>query len=538
MKKLFLLLSAVGLIFTACEDSDGIEEGNGASPFIPKITISPQNLIFSCHGGTQKVYISANFQYEVNENASWLTVEQTGDGLQVVAEISQNQTERSAYILITNSKYNISETIEVLQESNIPKIKLAEQNVEVDFEPDQYSVGVSSPYSWDATSKNDWIVIDTTTGIAGDEELKFTTKRNEEEQERKGTIVLKNSDYNLVAELYITQVKFAPEISIDTESLNFTCDGGTQEIAISANFEYEWTEDTNWLSVKKIEKGLAITAEALDTATTRSACITISNEQYGVSRVVPVSQDAATMESGRVIYYTSSDGRVVTPTGYFNANIVSNTYKNGQGVIIFNGIVTSIEDYAFYDCTSLTSVTIPDSVTSIGSGAFEDCTSLTSVTIGNGVTSIGEYAFYDCSSLTSVHISDLSAWCQINFASSVANPLYYAHNLYLNRTLVEDLVIPNSVILIGNYAFSGCTSLTSVTIPDSVFSIGNGAFSDCTSLTSVYCKRITPPTINMGCFANHPSRFKIYVPKASVHEYKNLSNWMYYSSYIVGYDFQ
>lgn len=226
MKKLFLLLSAVGLIFTACEDSDSIEEGNGASPFIPKITISPKNLIFSCHGGTQKVSISANFQYEVNENASWLTVEQTGDGLQVVAEISQNQTERSAYILITNSKYNISETIEVLQESNIPKIKLAEQNIEVDFEPAQYSVGVSSPYSWDATSKNDWIVIDTTTGIAGNEELKFTTKRNEEEQERKGTIVLKNSDYNLVAELYITQVKFAPEISIDTESLNFTCDGG------------------------------------------------------------------------------------------------------------------------------------------------------------------------------------------------------------------------------------------------------------------------------------------------------------------------
>ena len=108
------------------------------------------------------------------------------------------------------------------------------------------------------------------------------------------------------------------------------------------------------------------------------------------------------------ILYTSSDGSIIIPTNsdVFGANIVSNTYENGQGVITFDAPVTSIGDEAFYYCTSLTSITIPDSVTSIGKSAFEGCSSLTSVTIGDGVTSIGEYAFRYCTSLKNVIIGN------------------------------------------------------------------------------------------------------------------------------------
>ena len=135
-------------------------------------------------------------------------------------------------------------------------------------------------------------------------------------------------------------------------------------------------------------------------------------------------------------------------------------YRGTESKLMIPGViegtkVVGIGNSAFGGCTSLASVTIPDSVTSIGESAFYGCSSLASVVIPKGVTSIGEYAFEGCSSLTSV-------------------------------------VIPDSVTSIGYQAFFGCTSLTSVTIPDSVTSIGESAFHGCSSLT-IYCAAETEP---------------------------------------------
>ena len=144
--------------------------------------------------------------------------------------------------------------------------------------------------------------------------------------------------------------------------------------------------------------------------------------------------------------------------------------------------VTSIGKYAFYKCSGLTSVTIPNSVTSIGISAFYNCSGLTSVTIGNSVTSIGNSAFSNCSGLISIIVDESNP----SF-SSIEGILYNndATTLIYCPITKKTVTIPNSVTSIDYSAFYGCSGLTSVTIPNSVTSIGERAFSGCSGLTSV-----------------------------------------------------
>lgn len=144
--------------------------------------------------------------------------------------------------------------------------------------------------------------------------------------------------------------------------------------------------------------------------------------------------------------------------------------------------ITEIKEGVFNNCKGLESIIIPNTVKEIGFGAFQGCTGLTSITLPNSVTYIENQAFLDCKNLTAVNISSLEAWCNIDIRGW--NPLYYAHNLYLNGTLVTDLEIPEGITKIGNEAFSG-GNFTSVSIPNSVKSIGNRAFWGCSNLSSV-----------------------------------------------------
>lgn len=151
----------------------------------------------------------------------------------------------------------------------------------------------------------------------------------------------------------------------------------------------------------------------------------------------------------------------------------------------YNGESYCIGESLFNGCTDLTDITIPDSVTGIGDYAFMNCTGLESVSISRNITNIGTDAFRYCTGLTKVSISDLSSWYNINFSNSYANPLYYAKNLYQNGELVTELVIPDDVAEIKNYAFYNCESITDIIIPYSVINIGKNAFSGCKNLEMV-----------------------------------------------------
>ena len=171
--------------------------------------------------------------------------------------------------------------------------------------------------------------------------------------------------------------------------------------------------------------------------------------------------------------------------------------------------LTEISDHMFSHCGSLKSITIPESVTNIGESAFSS-SGLKNIVIPEGVTVIGEWAFAWCyldsitisSTVTGigssafvmgtwgsrgpnhVYISDLEAWCGIIFEDGKANPLRCGAALYLNGEAVTELVIPEGVTTISNFAFYG-SKITSITIPSSVTGIGDSAFSDCKSLTAI-----------------------------------------------------
>ena len=187
---------------------------------------------------------------------------------------------------------------------------------------------------------------------------------------------------------------------------------------------------------------------------------------------------------GNLKYIVSSSNQVSVKAA--NTTI---TTANIPATVSYDGTtysVTSIGYCAFLNCSSLTSIDIPNSVTSIGVGAFFGCSSLTSVTIPNSVTSIGSSTFYGCSSLTSVSIP--------NSVTSIGS------STFSGCSSLTSIDIPNSVTSIGEWAFCECSSLTSVTIPNSVTEIGNSAFASCSSLTTLNFNAVNCNDFSSGSY--------------------------------------
>lgn len=256
---------------------------------------------------------------------------------------------------------------------------------------------------------------------------------------------------------------------------------------------------------------------------------------------LPILANADTVEINGIFYTinkSSQQAEVTTNPDYYQGNFIIPESFEYEG-ITYN--VKSIGYMAFSNCIDLYSVTIPNSVTSIGDSAFWNC-SLTTITIPNSVLSIGENAFSGTlysSGITSVYISDLEAWCKIAFANERSNPLFTAHRLFLNGKIIKDLVIPNSVTSIGDFAFVNCSSLTSVTIPNSVTHIGNLAFYCCYDLNSVtmsnnlttignaafwYCSNLISITIPNSVKSIGDSTFENCSKLTSVH-ISDLESW-------------
>ncbi len=188
-----------------------------------------------------------------------------------------------------------------------------------------------------------------------------------------------------------------------------------------------------------------------------------------------------------------------------------NSCKNLSSVIIGNGL-KKMEYGMFEYCSNLQSVTIGENVTSIGQAAFQSCSKMTSITIPKSVSYINKSAFQYCTGLRKVIISDIAAWCKIEFVNNLSNPLYYAHHLYNDDgTEITEITIPENTTSIGNYSFYALSDLTTVNISASVTTIGKSAFSECSNLTSLSIPN-NVITISNSAFSGCSSLLSISIP--------------------------
>ena len=328
------------------------------------------------------------------------------------------------------------------------------------------------------------------------------------------------------------------DVIVFVEGTELTADVPSRQTVLNYKFastlDWEVKTDAEWLEIDPMSGTagediiIQVKVKKNESEQSRTAYVDLivaNNDNYRITINQAGEGDDVVVEiPNNQIWYTSTDGEIVEPhSGWYNnyadahttfgVNIVSNTYVDGKGVIEFDGDVTVIGQSAFYNCSSLTSVTIPDSVTTIGWGAFYDCTSLTSVTIPDSVTTIRYAAFLECTSLTSVTIPNSVTTienCVFCGCSSLQefNGKFASEDgrcLIIDGTLnsfapagLTEYAISDSVTTIGDNAFQFCSSLTSITIPDSVTTISEEAFSNCDSLPSV---TIGDSVITIGNYA-------------------------------------
>ena len=211
-------------------------------------------------------------------------------------------------------------------------------------------------------------------------------------------------------------------------------------------------------------------------------------------------------------------------------------YNSGLKTVELPKGLESIGNSSFRSCTSLESFVIPNKVRTIGKNTFRSCTNLKSVTMPYYLKTVATDAFRDCSQLQAVYVPDLEKWIQISFEDYRANPLTYAHHLYLGNEEITDLVIPmassygssGSVIqyypsAINPLAFYGCSNIKTVSIPKSISSIGSNAFAACTALTAVIVET-TPFELNSNAFPTK-SNITLYTSKYYLSQYQTANVW-------------
>ena len=275
-----------------------------------------------------------------------------------------------------------------------------------------------------------------------------------------------------------------------TEEITLTCATPVQ-LGVTAEESTQF-----WFVVPPVSfsKGFTVTVSGNGGVFEKSTDKTQTIERNKLSKMAPIEVEGP--QPNNVLLYTSADGHVIEPydESVFGAHIISNTYDERGGVITFDSDVTNIGDNAFFTCSTLCSISLPNSITSIGAYAFASCSSLERIDFSKSITTILHFAFEHCISLVDVVLPD-----------SVS---FIAPNAFTNCSGLTSIIIPNGVERISSSTFAGCTSLTIIELPNSITRIEDSAFQDCSSLTSL---SIPDSVTSIGAYAFYNCRSLISV---------------------------
>ena len=516
------------------------------------LTVTAATFEVGNEGGEIEVEVKANidFEYEIDEAAKeWIEYKgtraiETSTLTFAVAE-NDDVEKREAKINIKSGEFN--ETITIYQAGAEPTLVISQSEYAVPSVGETIVVEVASnvDVTVELPADADWISESTTRSVSTNT-FYFDIAANEEYDQRTAEIKFSNAEKGLSEVVTIVQAQ-KDAIVIAEDSYSVSGQGDAIEIAVGHNVEFDIEIDVDWISqsqTRALETSTLIFNVAQnETDAERSGTITFtSKDNNEISQVIAVKQETDTSK----IYYTTTDSNIVsisTYTDWGGAQIVSNTYENGQGVITFDREITTIGNNAFYERPNLKEIHIPNSVLTIGNSAFARCvnlekvnlpgsaieigtwifaycTLLNDVTIESGITTIPEYSFAYCSSLTEIKIPDsvklidndafkgcssLTSIIIPNSVSKIGEFVFRGCSSLKDVTIgsgitsipggsfagcssLEEITIPDNITRIGGNAFYGCSSLEEITIPDSVVEIGTRAFSGCTNLSAFYGK--------------------------------------------------
>ena len=427
--------------------------------------------------------------------------------------------------------------------------------------------------SWTVEENVDWVNISPTSGNQGNHTLAISVAKNTTGEERLSKITIL---YGVDSQVVINLTQEANEVFETDSEGNYIveADGGTVAVKVTTNLEYDVIipdEASAWLSLADTrvirKETLTFNIAKNEDNKQRTAVVNLCAKSGDILQIITIKQDKSTSITcaNNEIIYTTKYGYPIelNITDSFGGNLMSHTYENGYGRIIFDNDVICIPEKAFKECTTLTEVILPNSLSKIRSFAFYNCCNLASVTIPESVTEIGAYAFYGCSSVETFVFKhnfppkiDYTSFLgidnlQISISYETINELlgfwpmycilaitnlseedseilnkettiiYYTtidnqilnvypqnDNLVIHHSYNEDtggiIVFSSAVISLQQHAFKDCVTLKTIDLPKCIESIEEEAFENCENLECI----IIPNGVNVikretfyNCFA-------------------------------------